>query len=295
MDPNKAYKTYILHKATYSLPLVYDSPHSGQDYPKDFDYSCCEFELKKSEDCFVNEFFEDAALYDACYLGALFPRSYIDVNRSLIDDIDTELHEHNANKNPSHSPSPRARAGIGLIRRLLKADTPIYNKKLCFKEVEHRIENYYIPYHNALQSLIDSLHHNHGQVWHVNCHSMPSGKIQWYNNGYMPRLMPDFVIGDRDGTSCSREFTNLIRNFLDNKGYKVKINDPYKGVEIVKRHGLPHLNRHSVQLEINKALYMDESGYTKSRNFNKLKSDINDLKNHISQFVRNQQIPAAAD
>lgn len=273
------------------LPLVFDSPHSGSIYPADFEYVCSFHDLRRSEDLYVDEFFSGAPDFDACFLKALFPRAYIDVNRSL-GDMDPLLLDKSW---PGHqSTSPRAHAGIGLIRRLLKADYPIYGDKLSIREVKARIANFYHPYHQKLENIIESLYADYGQVWHVNCHSMPSGGKKRHGRLFHSPL-PDFVIGDRDGTSCTRDFSFAIRDFLQGMGYSVALNDPYKGVEIVKRHGRPDMNRHSLQLEINKALYVDEKTIEKTDNFKPLQTDMRNLMKYLSGFVRDQQVPLAAD
>ena len=71
-------------------------------------------------------------------------------------------------------------------------------------------------------------------------------------------MRPDFVIGDRDGTTCAPSVTRLLEHILKREGYSVSVNDPYKGVELVRAYSDPKLGRHSVQLEVNRALYMNE-------------------------------------
>lgn len=277
------------------LPLVFDSPHSGRDYPADFDYSCDPSLLQKAEDNHVDDLFAAVPAYGGTFLHALFPRTYIDVNRAE-DDIDPDLF---AEQWPEPvNPSPRAHAGIGLIRRLVKPGVPVYSRSLTHKEVRHRIETCYRPYHQALAALIDDCHYNYGQVWHINCHSMPSQfQSPGPGRGVMPLFgkQPDFVLGDRDGTSCALEFTHALRDFLHNKGYTVAINDPYKGVEIVRLHGAPSTGRHSIQLEINKALYWDEEKLEPSRNYDGLKNDIGALIAFIAAFSESRLVDMAAD
>lgn len=291
VNVNKKEGVYQSFEPYDPLPLVFDSPHSGRIYPEDFYHICDDLDLRRAEDLYVDEFFNSAPNAGACYLEAHFPRSYIDVNRSL-EDIDPLLLEE---KWPGHTfTTPRAHAGIGLIRRLLKADYPVYDRKLTLEETRHRIETYYAPYHDKLKAIIDTLHDTYGQIWHINCHSMPSNGYKG-RNGQFTSPLADFVIGDLDGTSCAREFSFTIRDCLKSMGYKVAMNDPYKGVEILQRYGLPHLNRHSLQIEINKALYIDEDRLEKTPEYNRLKMDIMKLIHHIADFVRSRQVPLAAD
>jgi len=271
------------------LPLVFDSPHSGRIYPDDFDYAC-EFEdLEKAEDNYVDDLFLPAPEHGGTLLCALFPRTYIDPNRAQ-DDFDPELLDGELPY--PITASPRARAGVGLIRRIIKPDTPIYSRKLNFHEVGQRIEKYYKPYHIALEKLLDDSYNKFGSVWHINCHSMPSkNAISKYARDVYPDApdkLPDFIIGDRDGTSCDPEFSNAIQGFLKDLGYKVTINNPYKGVELVRRYSNPDAGRHSVQIEINKALYWDEDSAKKSKKYNGLKIDAEKLIEFCAGYAQNK-------
>lgn len=286
-----------LHAPKNPLPLIFDSPHSGTHYPNDFNYACDFHILEKTEDKYVDDLFGEATTHGACLLRALFPRAYIDVNRA-IDDIDPALYERDwpyQNDLPVN-PTNRSYAGIGLIRRLISPNLPVYGTYLSPLDIKSRIETYYIPYHNMLEQMIDGAHKNFGQVWHINCHSMPSASL---TNGTLgrvnPQIQPDFVLGDRDGTSCDLDLTHTIRDFLNNKGYNVAINNPYKGVELVRRYSTPSIGRHSLQIEINRALYLNEDTYKKSKNYQSLKSDVTALIAHLANYAQSNLIPMAAD
>ena len=281
---------YTLIRPRHGLPLVFDSPHSGTAYPADFDYACPFDILEKAEDKYVDELFCAAPDKGAAFLYAEFPRSYIDVNRCA-RDIDTDLLEDIWPE--EINPTPRSHAGIGLIRRLVKPGVPLYNRNLKVNEIKHRIENYYVPYHEALGQTIEDLHYNHGQVWHINCHSMPSQETGSLRAS--PSKSVDFVLGDRDGTSCDLHFTHAVRDFLKGLGYRVTINDPYKGVELVRRYSNPATGRHSLQIEISRSLYMNEQTYKKSIQFNKLKNNIDRLIEFCADYVQAQALPMAAD
>ncbi len=251
-----------LVKPDNALPLVFDSPHSGTLYPADFDFTCTFDALEKAEDKFVDELFSAAPAHGAAFLTADFPRSYIDVNRCE-QDIDEDLLE---SPWPAEiRPTARSHAGIGLIRRLVKPGVPVYERKLSVAEVQSRIEQYYAPYHAALKDLIEDAHYRFGNVWHINCHSMPSQDSATFRANPLPPV--DFVLGDRDGTSCSLDFTHAVRDFLKGLGYRVAVNDPYKGVELVRRYSNPTTGRHSLQIEIARPLYMDEENCKKSNRF----------------------------
>lgn len=278
-----------------ALPVIFDSPHSGVTYPSEFHYTCDFKGLERAEDKFVDELFADAPLHGAPLLSAHFPRSFIDVNRAA-DDIDEELLSAPwPDDLPPINPTNRSYAGIGLIRRLVSPGVPVYGRDLTPDEVMQRIETYYRPYHDTLQSLIDTAHYNFGKSWHINCHSMPSPKAISTFGRINPAKAPDFVLGDRGGTSCDLDFTHSLRDFLKSKGYKVAINDPYKGVELVERYSAPAKGRHSIQIEISRALYMDEKACTKTSNFNALKDNMAALIEFCNQYAQSNPTQQAAD
>lgn len=273
-----------------ALPLVFDSPHSGRAYPEDFHYACPFNALERAEDNDVDALFENVPRYGAALLCALFPRTYIDVNRAE-DDIDTELL---AERWPTPlNPTSRSYGGIGLIRRLVKPGQPVYDHKLSVADIRHRLECYYHPYHDILKTLLDQTHYNFGAVWHINCHSMPSIKMP-VPPGIM-NLQPDFVLGDRDGTSCDLAFTHFLRDTLRDMGYRVAINNPYKGVELVRRSAHPAAGRHSIQIEISKSLYWDENKNKRTGGFNLLKANLERLTEKTALYVSNNLVSMAAD
>lgn len=280
------------------LPLIFDSPHSGTHYPKDFDHACNMSDLERAEDKHVDDLFSAAPDHGACLLSALFPRSYIDVNRAH-DDIDPELLAGEWPFDPPTNPTKRSHAGIGLLRRLVKPGEPVYDRQLSPKEIKSRIDTYYHPYHDVLKKLIEGAHYNFGQAWHVNCHSMPSSSAPNAQarglSRINPLIAPDFVLGDRDGTTCDLDFTHYLRDQLKSMGYKVAINDPYKGVELVERYSSPATGRHSIQIEICRSLYLNEYTYEKSKNYKALKTDITKLIGSCADYVQSNITQIAAD
>ncbi len=284
---------YTLIRAAQPLPLIMDSPHSGRDYPAGFVHACPRDALERAEDNYVDDLISAAPRFGAALLCAAFPRAYIDVNRAR-SDIDPALldGEWHDDINPSHL----SQIGYGLIRRLVKPGMPVYDQALLPAEIAGRIENYYVPYHDALDAMADEALYNFGEVWHLNMHAMPShGRIIRRAGKVTCAGQADFVLGDRDGTSCAREFTLAIRDILTGMGYSVTLNHPYKGVEIVRRLGRPHQGRHSLQVEINKALYWDEHKNKKSANYNALKKDVENLIAQAARYVTGKLSRLAAD
>lgn len=260
-----------------ALPLVLDSPHSGSLYPEDFSFCCPLPILRRAEDAFVDELFGAAPEYGATLIAAVFPRSYLDVNRAA-DDVDPGLL---AAAWPGHM-TLRPVTRVGLVRRYAQPGIPIYERKLHPNDVLARIERYHKPYHRALDEACDRLHGKFGAVWHINCHSMPStGSRKLGRKGEHG----DFVLGDRDGTTCDGEFTDFVAGMLRDMGYEVHVNDGYKGVEIVRRQGRPAERRHSLQIEIDRALYMDQRTLERNTGFDQLKDDLARLVEALREFV----------
>lgn len=266
---------------TAPAPLVFDSPHSGSQYPDDFRF-CCPLEvLRTAEDAYVDELYAAAPAHGAILIGALFPRSYLDPNRAVAD-IDTELVE---GAWPAEvTLSYNTRAGLGLVRRIARPGQPIYDRKLSIEEVLERVERCHAPYHRVLDEACQGLHARFGAVWHVNCHSMPSPQKRLAKRGAPGAA--DFILGDRDGTTCAREFTDFVAHVLRERGYAVRINEIYKGVEIVRRQGRPAENRHSLQIEVDRNLYMDQRTLEKTRGFSQLRADITHLIGALARFAR---------
>ncbi len=242
------------------VPVVFDSPHSGSIYPKDFDHILDPMVIRQAEDAHIEELFAPVTTLGAPLLHALFPRSYIDPNRSDTDlDVTMIDGDWDAPVNPSSKTLDR---GAGLIWRRMRDEGEMYDRLLTIRQVRHRIEAYWRPYHDALAALIEQNHARHGVSYHIDCHSMPAMGDANSEDGPVPR--PDFIIGDRDGTTCEPALTALIADHLRSEGFHVTINDPYKGVELVRRYAAPTVGRHSIQLEINRRLFMDETTLVKT-------------------------------
>ena len=271
----------VLGPRTPALPLVLDSPHSGHDFPGDFGAAVSEAELREGEDCFVDELYAAGPEMGAPLLAALWPRTYLDPNRHA-GDVDLDLLE-----GPwpgEYRPSGKARVGKALVWRTLEDGRAIYARRLSAHAVKQRIERFHAPYHFAIQELMENSMKKFGRVYHLNCHSMRAVAGKQSDDGEGNRR-PDFVLGDRDGTSCDPAFTGFVRATLMAMGYQVKINDPYKGVELVRAYSDPKAGRHSLQIEINKRLYMDEASLQKSAGFAVLQKNLSALLREIKSFI----------
>lgn len=262
-------------------PLVLDSPHSGNVYPEDFGTDVPLDRLRRAEDSYVNELYAKGPELGASLVAARFPRSYIDPNRSLLD-IDASMLD--APWPGPAIPSAKTEKGIGLIWRVLDNGEPIYGRKLSVAEVKQRIVRYHQPYQRAVKDCLDAVHDHFGGVWHLDLHSMPAVSSLISEEGAgKPR--PDFVLGDRDGTTCEPEFTTMVASALRALGYEVKVNDPYKGVELVRAFSDPKAQRHSLQVEVNRKLYMDEATREKSAGFAVLKTNLDSLLVSVAEYT----------
>jgi len=278
----------ILEPAQAASPLVIDSPHSGRDYPADFTYICPQPLLRQTEDFLVDELIAGAVGAGATVIAATFPRSYIDVNRAE-NDIDPAVLAE-AWRVPLEL-TERTMLGLGLVRRLCATGVPVYAAPLATQTVQHRIDHYYRPYHTALEQAVAHRLRLFGASYLLNCHSMPSGGHEEIRS---PRA--DFILGDRNGTSCDLAFTRRVHVLLQDMGYSVALNEPYKGMEIVRRHGDPAKGRHALQIEINRRLYMDERKLEKHESFAELQSNLNRFfANLATELMNETAIPLAAE
>jgi N-formylglutamate amidohydrolase len=280
-----SYPFTLLQPMCAPTPLIVDSPHSGRVYPDDFDFECSLDMLRQTEDSYVDQLVVSATQGGATVIMAEFARSYIDVNRAE-DDIDPALLA--APWPTPLNPCERTLQGLGLVRRFCKSNLPVYSKPLPVAEVQKRIADYYRPYHAALTQAVGGRMAQFGECYLVDCHSMPG---QGSEHGVR---RPDFVLGDRQGESCDPSFTRRVRDILQEMGYSVALNDPYKGMEIVRRYGQPRKGQHALQLEINRRLYLNEQTLEKHVGFARLAADLAEFFQTLAAELM-RQMPMAAE
>lgn len=265
--PDPAFEA--LEPADQSAALVFNSPHSGQRYPAAFLAASCldERAIRRSEDSFVDELFLPVLQRGAPLLRAHFPRAWLDVNREPYE-LDPKMFTGEV---PAFAniASLRVAGGLGTIARIVAESQEIYAVPLPIQEALTRIDSVYVPYHKTLRGLIARTHASFGFAILIDCHSMPS-----FTRTSSARTRPHFVLGDRHGTSCSRELTQLAYRFLTGRGYSVACNKPYAGGFITEHYGRPHSHLHALQLEINRALYLDERTLQKTSGFGELQRDL---------------------
>lgn len=259
-------------------PLVFDSPHSWGDWPAGTPCIAPDDVVRTSWDAFIDELWAGAAQGRAPVLAARFHRAFIDANRGR-DDIDPQLLDGPWPQ--PLNPTKKSLRGQGLIRRDAVPGVPLYEGPLAVGEVQRRIDQYYHPYHARLAQLLDAAYARFGFVCHIDCHSMKSvGNAMNDDEG---RERPDIVVSDLEGRSSCPAFTGYVAQHLTALGYRVQVNDPYKGAELVRRFSDPARGRYSVQIEIKRGIYMDERRFVKNEGFARLAAD---MQAFVNQMLR---------
>lgn len=272
----------VLAPTRQSLPFVYASPHSGDDYPADF-VSQARLDpvtLRKSEDSFVDEIFAGVTAIGSPLIRALFPRAYCDPNREPYE-LDPGMFEDDL---PSfaNTSSLRVAGGLGVIARVVSSGEEIYAGKLRYSEAESRIANCYRPYHRQLTRLLRETKELFGLAALVDCHSMPSIGGPMDRDQGTPR--PDIVLGDRFGTSCAPAMTQAAEEILRDMGYRVARNNPYAGGFSTVNYGHPREGYHALQIELNRSLYMDENRFRRLPGIRALAADMMVLSRRLGEL-----------
>lgn len=254
-------------------PVIFASPHSGRLYPDDMMAAAAldARAIRRSEDAFVDQLVELAPSVGAALIMARYARAYIDVNRDAFE-LDPAMF---ADELPAFARSRTARvaAGLGAIARVVSEGQEIYRRKLTFAEARKRIEDAHRPYHHALAGLLAEARAAHGFAILVDWHSMPAAAAR---TGGRDRPA-DFVLGDRFGAACAGVLPSRVERELESLGYRVARNAPYAGGYTTEHYGQPGRRRHALQIEINRALYLDEATLTPTAGFERLKSHVEQL------------------
>lgn len=275
----------VIAPRTPLVPMVFDSPHSGLEMPHNFTPAVSAERVRVAADTHIDDLFMSATEIGAPLLLAHFPRSFLDVNRSLLD-MDTQLVDGEW-PHPVRD-SGTAKRGMGLMWRYAWGDEPMYASPMSVAEAEARISTYWQPYHHYLAALLNAVYARFGRVYHINCHSMtavghaissdPAGTVR-----------ADICLGDLHGGSASAEFVSLIAETLKGEGLTVALNKPFRGAELVAAYSNPALERHSVQFEINRKLYMDETTRERNGGYDALKSVLARMNRVLADYASQQQ------
>lgn len=273
----------ILAPAQWLAPMVFNSPHSGNLIPDTLRQLTRMPlpQLHRSEDRFVDELFSFCLDLGAPMLRALISRTFLDLNREPYE-LDAAMFVE-ALPGFMNSTSPRVMAGLGTLPRIVSEGEEIYRGRIPLQEAMSRIETCYRPYHRALTSLIADLHGATGFSLLIDCHSMPSSSVRHLRGVGQSAI--DVVLGDRFGAACNRDITGVLEQAFAAEGLSVVRNRPYAGGFITETHGSPRHNHHAVQIEINRALYMDELKMEKTRDFTSLQQALARVFDKLAAFL----------
>ncbi|MBT8418045.1 MAG: N-formylglutamate amidohydrolase [Silicimonas sp.] len=268
--------------------VVFASPHSGRDYTWNFVRRSVldERTLRSSEDAFVDRLFEAAPIHGAPLLAATAPRAWIDVNRSS-DELDPSLID--GVRRATHN--PRVSSGLGVVPRVVANGRAIYRGKINLREAEARIAEVWRPWHDAMEQLLHDSLVMFGEAILIDCHSMPHEAIE--SIGHPQGRRPDIVLGDRFGAAASSEIVDRIESAFESAGLRVARNAPFAGAYVTQHYGRPGRGQHAVQIEIDRALYMNEQAIRPNGNFAAFKTLIDRVVGEITDVGRAEVALAA--
>jgi N-formylglutamate deformylase len=280
----------VIEPAELRGPLIFNSPHSGCVYPGAF-LAASRLDLailRRSEDCFVDALFMGVVARGYPLMRAHFPRCYVDVNREPYE-LDPRMFE---GRLPSYANtrSMRVAGGLGTVARVVGDAQEIYDRRISVNDALRRIESLYKPYHRTLRRLFTRVHREYGAATLIDCHSMPSAT----GGGRDDRPRADVVLGDRYGTSCAPAISETIEGALRQMGLVVSRNKPYAGGFITEHYGNAAAGLHTIQLEINRGLYMDERRFERSAEFDRLAGKLAELADLVATIPAEELRPYRA-
>ncbi|WP_299956611.1 N-formylglutamate amidohydrolase [uncultured Roseobacter sp.] len=269
--------------------VVFASPHSGREYPWSLLRTTVldDLAIRTSEDAFVDQLFDCAPQFGATFLKAGAPRAFVDLNRSS-DELDPALIE--GVRRRGHN--PRVASGLGVIPRVVANGRAIYRGKISLVEAKRRLDDYWHPYHNTLQGLLDEAVNHHGQAVLIDCHSMPHEAVQGIARSGAKR--PEIVLGDRFGAAAAGDVVDRVEAAFASAGFVVTRNAPFAGAYVTQAYGRPTRGQHAVQVEIDRAIYMDESLIRPSEHFADVQRTLRGVIADIAQ-IGQERMPLAAE
>ncbi|MCH2076764.1 MAG: N-formylglutamate amidohydrolase [Rhodobacteraceae bacterium] len=285
--PENAYT--LLNPKERTTSVIFASPHSGRDYPLWFLRKSVldERAIRSSEDAFVDRLFERAPSFGAPLLLAGAPRAFVDLNRAA-DELDPALIADL--RKIAHN--PRVASGLGVVPRVVSNGRAIYRGKLTLDEAMSRITNYWQPYHDKLQELMDASRAAFGRAILVDCHSMPHEAIEHSRGG---ARRADVVLGDRFGAAAASGVVDAIESTFTAAGLRVARNAPFAGAYVAQQYGRPSRGQHVIQVEIDRGLYMDEASVTPSADFASFRKLLTQVIEDIAEIGRPLQHQLAAE
>ncbi|KPP88992.1 MAG: N-formylglutamate deformylase [Rhodobacteraceae bacterium HLUCCA08] len=281
---------HLLRPERRETSVVFASPHSARDYPADFLARSVlnAREVRSSEDAYVDELFSCAVDHGAPILLGGVPRAYLDLNRGP-EELDPALIQ--GVRRSGHN--PRVASGLGVIPRVVANGRSIYRGKIGLDEAQDRIDRYWRPYHDQLQTLLDEAQRDFGEAVLVDCHSMPREALE--NVGPRASARPDVVLGDRFGAAAASSVVDRIEAAFSRAGLKVARNMPFAGAYICQHYGRPSRRQHVVQVEIDRSLYMNEANVQPRADFAAFRAVLDSVVAEIAAIGRRTELPMAAE
>ena len=272
--------------------VVFASPHSGREYPDEFLAASMlnRRMLRSSEDAFVDLFLREGPASGAPVLTSRVPRAYVDFNRAA-SELDPALIAGVSTRGLN----PRIASGLGVIPRVVAGGRAIYRGKITRNEANERLLRYWQPYHDKLTAIMNEQRQHHGQAILLDMHSMPRDAVSM--NGQHTTLRPDIVLGDRFGAAAHAEITEAVARVFSDAGLRVARNSPFAGAYIAQRYGMPSIGQHTIQIEIDRSLYMDERAVEPNANFDQFQKLMDDVVRKLARIGgdRPALIPLAAE
>lgn len=280
----------LVRPETRTTSVVFASPHSGCDYPASFLRRAVlnASEIRSSEDAFVDQLFQAVPAYGAPLLTANAPRAYVDLNRGA-DELDSALIEGVRRS----AQNPRVASGLGVIPRVVANGQHIYRGKLTLVEAHQRIAQYWRPYHDQLQTLLDESHNTFGEAILIDCHSMPHEALE--NVGPPGSARPDVVLGDRFGATAAGSIVERVEAAFASAGLRVARNMPFAGAFITQHYGHPSRQQHAIQVEIDRALYMNERTLEPNGSFEAFRTLLTGVIAELTEIGRTADYKVAAE
>lgn len=274
----------IFHPECEQNAILFNSPHSGTHLPEEFlkQIAVDPDLLHHSGDILVDQLIRDTSLFGATRLINNYARTYVDTNRSS-REIDPDMFQNQIPDNNFEKTS-KVERGFGIFSRKSYDGQEIYSDKLPASEINRRLSQVYHPVHKALDSLLNDLHQKFGFCVLIDCHSMPS--YEFIDPDLSNTKQPDLVIGNCFMESCPKELTQHVANFFTNHGLKVAFNVPYAGGYNTKYYGRPKDSRYALQLEFNRALYMDEMTLKPNEGFPPVQALLTGLGENLNENLR---------
>lgn len=286
--PKAAY--HLARPEARTTSVIFASPHSSRDYPADFlrRATLDRHDIRSSEDAWVDLLFDTAPRHGAPFLTAGAPRAYVDLNRAP-EELDPALVE--GVRRMAHN--PRIASGLGVIPRVVSNGRAIYRGKIPLDEAHRRLSGFWRPYHDALQTLLDQSHAAFGEAILVDCHSMPHEALD--NVGGPGATRPDLVLGDRFGAAAAASVVDRIDAAFTAAGFRVARNMPFAGAYITQHYGRPSRRQHVVQVEIDRALYMDERTLEPLPHFDRMRDLLSGVIAEIAAIGMPREVGVAAE